>query len=191
VSKKNPGVSVTAVIDPLDRLKLEVLARDEMISRGQHASVSSMVNTFLGIILSSSLMEHKILACAERQAAQDTKLGRTDSAAHKLLASLRAAQASSAPVSTPAPTSQPAQPVQPEPEEPEEPAEQPVFNLASLNPGLHVASKVHPAGYPGSEAPLAPSEPILAEAGVLQAEQPADAGDSKPARGLLGNLLDE
>src|SRR5260221_3603492 len=106
MAKKNPGVSVTAVIDPIDRLKLEVLVRDEILTRGQNSSVSSMVNTFLGIMLSSSLMQKKILACAERQAAEDTKLVRTSSAAHKLLASLRVAQASPAPASSPAPTPQ-------------------------------------------------------------------------------------
>jgi hypothetical protein len=76
MAKKDPGVSVTAVISPLDRLKLEVLVRDEIITRGQNSSVSSMVNTFLGIMLSSSLMQKKILACAEQQVAQDIKLGR-------------------------------------------------------------------------------------------------------------------
>jgi hypothetical protein len=187
MAKKTSGVSVTAVISPLDRLKLEVLVRDEILTRGQNSSVSSMINTFLGIMLSSSLMQKKVLACAEQQVAQDIQLGRTDSPAQKVLAAYRGAQASLAPASAPAPTPRPVQP-EPEPESAET-DEQPVFDLASLNPGLRVASKVRPAGYPGSETPLAPSEPAPAE--VLQAEQPADAGDSKPARGVLGNLLVE
>jgi|HubBroStandDraft_2_1064218.scaffolds.fasta_scaffold18922_3 hypothetical protein len=181
MAKKNPGVSITAVINPIDRLKLEVLVRDEILTRGQNSSVSSMVNTFLGIMLSSPLMHKKVLACAEKQAAQDAKLGRTESAAQKVLAAYRGA-----PVSSPTPQpSQSTQPAQPEPE-PAEPAEQPVFDLASLNPGLRVASKVRPAGYPGSEAPMAPSEPTPAEA-----EDFADAGNSKPARGVLGDLSDK
>lgn len=181
MSKKNPGVSVTAVINPLDRLKLAVLVRDEILTQGENSSVSSMVNTFLGIMLSSPLMQKKIQACAEKQAAQDSKLGRTETAAQKVLGAYRGAPpVSSAP--TPQP-SQPTQPAQPEPEpEPAELAEQPVFDLASLNPGLRVASKVRPAGYPGSEKPLESLEPTPAQ---------ADAGDSKPARGLLGNLLGE
>lgn len=190
MSKKIPGVSVTAVINPIDRLKLEVLVRDEILTRGQNSSVSAMVNTFLGTMLSSSLMQQKILACAEQQAAQDIKLGRTDSPAQKVLAAYRGASpVSSAAMPQPSHSTQPAKP-EPEPAGPAEPAEQPVFDLASLNPGLRVASKVHPAGYPGSEASPAPSEPTPAE-GALPAEEPADAGDSKPARGLLGNLLDE
>ena len=36
--------SVTAVIDPVDRLKLEVLVRDEILTTGKNSSVSSMVS---------------------------------------------------------------------------------------------------------------------------------------------------
>jgi len=195
MAKKNPGVSVTAVISPLDRLKLEVLVRDEILARGQNSSVSSMVNTFLGIMLSSSLMQKKIWACAEQQVAQDTKLGRTDSPAQKVLVAYRGASAQqraelvapSASSTTPVPKTQPAQP-EPEPG-PSEPITQPTFtaeDLKCLNPALRVASKVRPAGYPGSEAP---SEPTAEPETAHSAEEPADLGDAKSARGVLGNLL--
>ncbi len=170
MAKNNPGVSVTAVIDPLDRLKLEVLVRDEILTRGQNSSVSSMVKTFLGIMLSSPLMQQKILACAEKQAAQDKKLGRTDSPAQRVLAAYRGA-----PLVSPVPhKAEPSvETPQPQLEQINETvAEQPVFDIASLNPGLRVASKVRPAGYPGSEAPEPVPEPEL--------------GDSRRARGLLG-----
>lgn len=181
MAKKNPGVSVTAVISPLDRLKLEVLVRDEILTRGQNSSVSSMVNTFLGIMLSSSLMQKKILACAEQQVAQDAKLGRTDSPAQRVLAAHRGAP----PLPTQPSQPRPAVAPQPQPEEPQpisEPVElpQPTFSLddlASLNPGLCVASKVRPAGYPGSVAP--PAE-------VTDEEPEPEFGDSRRARGLLG-----
>jgi hypothetical protein len=202
VAKKNPGVSVTAVISPLDRLKLEVLVRDEILTRGQNSSVSSMVNTFLGIMLSSSLMQKKILACAEQQVAQDIKLGRTDSPAQRVLAAYRGASAAphrpepvapAAPPTAPAPKSQFAQP-EPDPNpESSEPVTQPTFSvedLKYLNPALRVASKVRPAGYPGSEAPLTSPEPAPAEP-APSVEEPADLGDAKSARGLLSNLLDE
>lgn len=181
MAKKNPGISVTAVISPLDRLKLEVLVRDEILTRGQNSSVSSMVNTFLGIMLSSSLMQKKILACAEQQVAQDAKLGRKDSPAQRVLAAYRGAPALPAPQP---PQPRPAEAPQPQPEEPQpisEPVElpQPTFSLddlASLNPGIRVASKVRPAGYPGSAAP--PAE-------VTDEEPEPEFGDSRRARGLL------
>jgi len=181
---------VTAVIDSLDRLKLEVLVRDEILTRGQNSSVSSMVKTFLGIMLSSKLMHQKILACAEQQLAQDAKLGRTDSPAQRVLAAYRGAPPvppAPAPVAAPQPGTTAAASAG------QAPVEQPEFtldDLKSLDPGLRVASKVRPAGYPGSEAPLAPSEPEPAPAEPApSADEPADLGDAKSARGVLGNLL--